>query len=771
MAKARSQGQGCFQTPQNTYFAHSGKQSDCSDWQVLLAHLDQTACSAADAGRHAGLSLCAQMAARYHDFGKYDPAFQRRLHGDKTAVDHSTAGASLLLDRAKAGSQTWVAEVLAQAILGHHAGLPDATGSEAARSRRIEGFRQRDPLPPAITATAQVELGSLVDEMLAKARLRDQAGFDLSVAGRMVFSCLVDADFKDTEAFYAQLDGHQHDRAWPALADILPGLRAAFDRHMAGFAPGDLNRLRSDILAHVRAGAEMPPGLFTLTVPTGGGKTLASMGFALDHAARHGHRRIIYAIPYTSIIDQTAKTFRDLLGDVVLEHHSSIEEARCDDQSVISEKSHKLREQRDKLRLAMEDWAAPIVVTTNVQLFESLFAARPSRCRKLHNIVGSIVILDEAQVLPRPLLMPVLRMLDVLAVHYGCTIVFCTATQPAFDSEQLAGGLPLAGRELAPDVKGLARRLRRARILDGGAMGDDALIDALRGAPQAMVIVNRRRHALELFQAAQAKGMDGLIHLTTRQHPAHRRCIIADIRDRLATGRPCRLIATSLIEAGVDMDFPKGWRAEAGLDSIVQAAGRVNREGRRPVDDSTLTVFQAPDHPPHPQIKPLADAMRSTASRCGHDNLLDPDAIRDWFEHVYWRVGADRMGQPMIAAFKLGRSGTDFPYRTTAEKFHMIDTTMVPVIVRTEEAARKVVARLSVADLSSGSIARDVQVFTVQIPAKARDLLLANGHARFHAPNLRGDQFCVLETAELYRKDFGLWWEQADYLAADSSVI
>lgn len=745
-------------------FAHSGKQDDCSDWQNLEDHLYQTAQRAAGTADAAGLSLCACMAARFHDFGKYDPAFQRRLKGDKTAVDHSTAGASLLLQRARPGPQTWVAEVLAHAILGHHAGLPDATGSEAARIRRIENFRQRDPIPPEISAGAEVDLGPLVPELLAKVRPGANSGFDLSLFGRMVFSCLVDADFRDTEDYYDRLEGRKHDRDWPALTETLPRMREAFDKKISGYVPdSDLNRLRAEILSSIRAGAKLAPGLFTLTVPTGGGKTLASMGFALDHAARHGHRRIIFAIPYTSIIDQTATAFRDLfrdIGDLVLEHHSSIDT------------EHPGQQGRDKLRLAMEDWAAPIVVTTNVQLFESLFAARPSRCRKLHNIAGSIIILDEAQSLPRPLLIPALRMLDALAVHYGCTIVLCTATQPAFDSSQLKqGGLPLAGRELAPDPTGLARRLRRARILDGGQMDNDALIAALGAVPQGMMIVNSRAHALELFQAAQAEGLAGVVHLTTRQYPAHRRRIIADIRQRLAAGQPCRLIATSLIEAGVDLDFPKGWRAEAGLDSIVQSAGRVNREGKRLLEDSTLTVFRAPDHPPHRQIKPLADAMHGTAARLGYENLLETAAIRDWFEQVYWRSGPEQMGQPMVAAFKFAPSGTDFPYRSTAEAFRMIESPMVPVIIRIEDKARKAVERLTIADVPSGSIARELQVFTVQVPARARDLLLANGHARFHAPELRGDQFCVLESDGLYREDFGLWWERADYLAADQSII
>ncbi len=555
-------------------------------------------------------------------------------------VDHSTAGGRLVLDRATPLTR-YAAEVLAYAILGHHAGLPDRRGSEASLQNRIDS--SVDKLPADIAA-APVDLMPALKELSARS-FRDrrdprslspadlkqrtqQEAFDLSVAGRMVFSCLVDADFRDTEAFYDRLEARLRDRDWPVLQSILPQLTQAFDAKIAGFsATGDLNRLRAGILAHVRAKAEMAPGLFTLTVPTGGGKTLASMGFALDHAAKYGHRRIIYAIPYTSVIDQTAEIFRNLFGDVVLEHHSSIDEEKPG------------AEQRDKLRLAMEDWAAPIVVTTNVQLFESLFAARPSRCRKLHNIAGSIIVLDEAQCLPRKLLLPVLRMLDALAVQYGCSIVLCTATQPAFDSRQLqTGGLPLAGRELAPDPEELARQLRRVTILRAGEMDDAALVEALGGAPQGMVIVNSRAHALDLFEAARAAGLDGVIHLTTRQYPAHRRRVIAEIRQRLDAGLPCRLIATSLIEAGIDLDFPIGWRAEAGLDSCVQAAGRVNREGKRPVMTSTLTIFSAPGRPMPNEIRVLAQAMTGTAARFAGD-LLAPEAIRDWFEHVYWRAG------------------------------------------------------------------------------------------------------------------------------------
>ena len=738
------------------YYAHTGHREDRSDWQLLEDHAGNTAALAAERAAPLGLQAAAHMAGQFHDFGKYDPAFDRVLRGENVRVDHSTAGAALLYARASTGLKP-CAEVIGYAILGHHAGLPDRRSADSSMERRFDTFR--DPIAPEISAAVTPDFAPVAKELMARMR-PGSASFDLSVAARMVFSCLVDADFRDTEAHYSALDGKQKDRDWPALADLLPQWRTIFDAHMAGFEQqGWINRLRTDILTHVRQGAGMAPGLFTLTVPTGGGKTLASLGFALDHAARHGHRRIIYAIPYTSIIDQTADTFRRLFGDDVLEHHSAIDDEKT------------MQERQDKLRLAMEDWAAPLVVTTNVQLFESLFAARSSRCRKLHNIAGSVIVLDEAQCLPRKLLMPTLRMIETLCAHYGCSVVLCTATQPAFDSRQLKhGGLPLEGRELAPDPARLAHELRRARIVRGGEMDDDALIEALCDTPQGMVIVNSRAHALELFQAASAAGLDGLVHLTTRQYPAHRRAILEDVRARLKSGAPCRLIATSLIEAGVDLSFPKGWRAEAGLDSCVQTAGRVARNGEWPIEDSTLTVFSAPGRSMPSEVKSLADAMRSTAGR--HDDLLSPAAIRDWFEHVYWKAGPDRLGQPMVDQMVLASSGTDFPFRSMAEAFRMVETAMVPVIISgDDEVASRAIGQLGVADVPSGKIARALQVYTVQIPAKARDLLLHNGHAKFHETALRGDQFCVLGNTSLYRADTGLWWERADYLSEEAWLL
>ena len=512
--------------------------------------------------------------------------------------------------------------------------------------------------------------------------------FQARLLGRMIFSCLVDADFRDTETFYNAIKGAQADRAWPRLAGILPDLLTRFDRHMSYKARNDsaVNRLRGEILTHVRSKAADAPGFFTLTVPTGGGKTLASLGFALDHARAHGHSRILYAIPFTSIIDQTAAIFRDILGDgAVLEHHSAIDDEK-----------HPALEWRDKLKLAMEDWAAPVVVTTNVQLFESLFASRVSRCRKLHNIAGSLIILDEAQTIPRALLAPCVQMLAELVRGYGCTIVLCTATQPALDARHFANpsplALPLAGRELAPDPERLARDFKRVTLHHAGDMANADLTAALAVEPQGLVIVNSRRHALELYAEAKSAGLAGLVHLTTRQHAADRREILAEVRQRLKLGTPCRVVATSLIEAGVDVDFPRVWRAEAGLDQIAQAAGRCNREGSRDPNASLVTIFGAPDYPAPNEIKGQIGDMARMAAK--HDDLLAPAAIADYFGEVYWRLAEWIDKDKILKKFKFSGDGgvkTDFAYRSAAAEFRMIESGMLPVIVPPDGDAERLV--------------------------------------------------------------------------------
>lgn len=314
-----------------------------------------------------------------------------------------------------------------------------------------------------------------------------------------------------------------------------------------------------------------------------------------------------------------------------------------------------------------------------------------------------------------------------------------------------------------------ARVIQVSGAVTAGSGAVAAIGDALRETPQGMVIVNSRAHALELFQAARAAGLDGLVHLSTRQYPVHRRKILDDIRARLKSPAPCRLIATSLIEAGVDLSFPRGWPAEAGLDSCVQAAGRVNRNDEWPVEDSTLTIFSAPDRPMPAEIRSLAQDMSRVAGQ--HADLLAPAAIRDWFEHVYWKAGPARLGQHLVDQMVCGASGTDFPFRSMADTFRMIDTAMVPVIIPGDAAAHAHLDRLGIEAVPSGKLARVLQVYTVQVPATARALLIKAGHASFHYPELRGDQFCVLDNMALYHADSGLWWEHAEYLGAEQSIL
>jgi CRISPR-associated endonuclease/helicase Cas3 len=752
------------------FFAHSIQGRDKDTWQPLAEHLQEVSQLASSRAQKFGAGRLGAVVGLLHDLGKYAPAFQAYIGGRGPSPDHATAGAREIQTLAGAsGNDRLAALIGAYCIAGHHSGLPNWTGERALSDRlkktlpALDDAWRRDLMP---------EASELFPKDFKPHDDKNRIAFQLAMFGRMLFSCLVDADFRDTEWFYARHNGEQPDRDWPALTAIVDRLIAGFDVHMTSLKAnaGDkpLGALRAGILAHARSKATFPRDVFTLDVPTGGGKTLASLGFALDHAKAHGMDRIVYGIPFTSIIDQTVDIFRKVLGeDVVLEHHSAIEDESQDRKRENEEGEPDVAA---KMRLAMQDWAAPVVVTTNVQLFESLFASRTSRCRKLHNLVNSVIILDEAQTIPRPLLRPCVAALDELVRNYRCSVVLCTATQPALGKPGFKDGFVLSKeRELAPDPDKLSEKLQRVRLLHGGDMNDAALVEALAGSEQALVIVNSRKHALALYRAAQAAGLDGVVHLTTRHYAAHRREILEKVRRMLKAGAPCRLIATSLIEAGVDIDFPKGWRAEAGLDQIAQAAGRVNREGRRPPDESTLTVFRAPDNPPPPEIKGLSGDMARMMHK--HANLFSPAAIEDFFREVYWRLSPQGLdAKSIFDDFKVGSGLADFSYRYVAEKFRMIESGMVPVIVPGDDKAREAVAKLAAPQIPSGAIARELQTYIVQVPPRARDRLIVCGRVAFAAPKLRLDQFAVLVDHQLYRDDTGLLWEDAEYLSAEGLV-
>jgi CRISPR-associated endonuclease/helicase Cas3 len=761
------------------FFAHSTARADKADWEPYAEHWREVARLASARAAKFGAETAAGIASEFHDLGKLTRAYQDYIAGGaRQGPDHSTAGARELLALAQDREDRLIAELLAYAIAGHHAGLPDKTGqSDGTLTERLA----REDLPALDPAWR-------AEHSQNPSRLRppsfkpegSEAAFQLAFLGRMIFSCLVDADFLATEAFYAAREGKPVDRAWPPLPDIIDGSIAALGRYRAelgksGTEP-QLLAIRATSFAAAVAQAEADPGVFTLDLPTGAGKTLTSLGFALHHAKAKRMQRIIYAIPFTSVIDQTAGIFRSILGeDVVLEHHSALDaSARPEEGEPYDPQSAEAKRRR-----AAENWDAPVVVTTNVQLFESLFAHRTSRCRKLHNIARSVIILDECQTVPLHVLRPVIAALRELCRTYGCSLVLCTATQPALAAPRFRGGF-VDPQPLIADSARLHAALRRVTPRLRGELTDAALVLELGQAPQGLVIVNSRGHALALYRAAKdTLGAAGLVHLTTRQTAADRRSILARLKEDLRAGRPCRVIATSLIEAGIDISFPVAWRAEAGLDQIIQAAGRVNREGCAEAAFSIVHIFRPAEAGMPPEIKAFGDAMRRVAEAHGAD-LFAPAAIQAYFEQVYWEKdqALDRTMMPgptgtqpqaVMDQFRVGGGKTDFAYRTVGESFRLIKDGMAPVIIKNDVTAKEILAELDSGRLPPGAAARRLQTFIVQVPPFYRRLLLDNKHATFVAGF--DDRFCVLQRDDLYTPEMGLVWERADEVELTHSII
>ena len=746
------------------YYAHSAPQ-DRQQWQRLSVHLEATATRAAAFLESVGLDELGRVTGVLHDLGKYTDQFQARLEGSPRRFDHAAPGARLAVDR----YGDLLGKMLAFCVAGHHAGLANGVNGEGITSLegRVRGaVSMPDPIweqeiaVPAKLATPRI-----------KPRDKDTAGFCAAFLIRMVFSALVDADYLDTEAYYTGLEGIPTARGkHPDLAELSRRLDAHLEDLQANAERSDVNDLRAEVLAHVRQGAAKPQGMFALTVPTGGGKTLASLAFALDHAVRHGLDRVIYVIPYMSIIEQTANVFRDALRggetrpvDFVIEHHSTFDEERIGN-----------RESRNKLHLAMENWDAPVIVTTAVQFFESLFANRPSRCRKLHSIANSVVILDEAQTLPLKHLRPCITALDELARNWRASVVLCTATQPALrEADGFTGGFQHV-RELAPAPQRLYATLKRTQMRCVGRMADAELADRLNESPQVLCIVNTRRHARELYE--QLADAEGACHLSTLMCASHRRARLDAVRQRLKDGKPLRLIATSLVEAGVDLDFPIVWRAEAGLESIIQAAGRCNREGRAPQGD--VFVFEpaaGEGRKPPPDIAQFADAARSVMRRYPDDSM-SLDAIRAYFRELYWSKGDAALdAKQILRQCAERRRSLDFPFETIAREFRLIEDAQVPVMVpwRGKDGNDDTAARL-LRDLEHaprpGRLARRLQPYVVQIPPSRREGLLAVGAARTVREKDFGRQFVVLANLDLYDEHVGLKFDDPTSRTAEGLV-
>ena len=687
----------------------------------------------------------ARVAGLWHDLGKYSAEFQRRiklgsgydveahLEGSAGRVDHSTAGAQHAIDQFGLHGR-----ILAYLIAGHHAGLPDWHTDES-RGRALKARLDDDThLKRALSQT-------IPDEILSRPQptsplLGGPAGFALWV--RMLFSCLVDADFLDTEAF---MDAGRTVQRINTLT--LPDLLLRFDVYMeerfSQASPTAVNRARAEVLRQCRNKARQAPGLFSLTVPTGGGKTLSSLAFALEHAVFHRKRRIIYAIPYTSIIEQTANVFRGIFPDGVIEHHSNLDPEK----------------ETVKSRLAAENWDAPLIVTTNVQFFESLFAARTSRCRKLHNIVDSVVILDEAQLMPPEFLQPILNVMNLLVRHYGVTFVLSTATQPALGTlrsfQQTLCGLDTV-REIVDDPDVLYHDLERVTVTmpaDFHSAKDwDAIAGEIQRHPCVLAVVNSRADARELHRRMP----DGTVHLSALMCGQHRSCVIAKVKRRLQAGEAVRVVSTQLVEAGVDVDFPVVYRALAGLDSIAQAAGRCNREGA--LERGQVIVFVPPRPAPPGALRRAADTTISLLQGTS-EHPMTRELFYHYFEHFYMR--APSLDKHDIAELLSPQGGNDDPlkvqFRTAAQRFRLIDESGYRSILVRYGESPALIGRLR-KEGPERWLMRKLQRYAVLLPEHQFQKLLVDGDICEIYPSL------FTQTADpLYDLELGVLVDEASF--------
>ncbi len=680
------------QRPQ-AFYAHSLPNEPPDKWQPLEEHLKNVAELAAGFARPFGGEKWAYLAGLWHDLGKGTKTWQaylRRFNGIidefsehyKGHPNHAAEGAKLLFNRSKQAGK-----LLAYCIAGHHGGLPNWNDTGSAALREKLAIPLADISFPHTVAELTEELPFAMEP--------ERFGFQIQFLARMIFSCLVDADFLDTEKF---LDPERFTQRgdYPDIEESHARFWKEFNKLRAKADPGlNVNKQRELVLADCLEAANKPPGTYSLTVPTGGGKTLASLAFALNHALKHGKRRIIYVIPFTSIIEQNARVFRQMLGDdAVLEHHCNF---------ITDDKNW-------KHKLAAENWDAPVIVTTNVQFFDSFFANRTSRCRKLHNVADSVVIFDEVQAIPVEKLKPCLEVIKELSANYKVTTVLCTATQPAINySDNFKAGLKVDA-EIIRDVPALFANLKRTEERFIGTLTETEVAERLMEHNQVLCIVNTRKQALDIFTALPESEEN--IHLSALMHPAHRSEKLEEIRRRLQSENnlPCRVVSTQLIEAGVDVDFPAVFRAVAGIDSIAQAAGRCNRNGLHK-SPRLVSVFAFPQNRDCSFFKQAAQAAEKLFDRFS-GRLTEPECVRNYFEEYFWK-NSQRMDMDGIIADCQKAAGGDIQFKDLA-RFQMIESATVPVIIAVDEEAVRLVHALEHAD-HKGGILRKLQQYTVQV--------------------------------------------------------
>ncbi len=726
------------------YYAHSKENEPLKKWQPLEEHLTNVATRAAEFSKDFGAESWGYTAGLLHDLGKYSKEFQgylRNVNGiddeftevyrnyNRTKVIHAFSGGQFT-------NGNWRLEfgrLLAYVICGHHSGLPN--GKDTTESSLEKRLKKQ---VPDYSASPDFSFPDLDESIFSNL----QTPFDLQFFIRMIFSSLVDADFLDTEKFISPeiSESRQVDYNLPELFDKLQKYVEQF-----GTPVNTIDIHRAEIYQQALSTAEQPSGFFSLTVPTGGGKTLSSMAFALKHAIKHGKTRIIYVIPYTSIIEQNAAVFKKVFGkNVVLEHHSNY----------IPEKEDRFN------KLSAENWDAPVVVTTNVQFFESIFANRTSKCRKLHNMANSVVIFDEAQMLPVPLLDPCLESLKSLVRMFNSSVVLCTATQPALHQRKgFDKGIPQDQiREIVSNPKELAQIFQRVNIqILPEKLSIIELASQMAKEDQVLTIVNTKKQARLIFEElASCSDPESIFHLSTFMYPAHRKKVLKQINDRLDAGLPCKVVSTQLIEAGVDIDFPVVFRAMAGIDSIAQAAGRCNRHGKRS-QKGQVYVFSLQEQKLFGMLQTFAEAGDLVLQ--SKPDPLSLDTIEAYFRRVYWDQHDHMDKFKVVDKINRGFEALSFPFKEIAKKFEMIDSGTESLIIPDSDVAEQLIRKIRYNDFVSKEDLRQLQKFTVQIYPN----ILAKLAGSVEYLNKESKQLLILQDTAKYNKFVGLNPDCDDY--------
>ncbi len=698
------------------YLAHM---NDKGEEQLLKEHLEGTA------------SLCGQFADSFgacewgyccgllHDIGKYSLKFQRRLQGSDERVDHATAGAKVCWD--KKGMYGF----LSYCIAGHHAGLADTGGGNDTGTRGTMRGRMKKKLEDFQAYEKEIQIPLLKNPPFQPVKGED-IGFFSGMLIRMLYSCLVDADYLDTESFMRGQGIRDSGEPIPALYEKLMKNISGWLDHVD---LETINGRRTEILKHCLSMGEASKGLFRLTVPTGGGKTVSSLAFALRHGKEHHMSRIIYVIPYTSIIEQNAKVFADILGkDNVLENHCNVE--------------YNSGEELKLMELAAENWDKPVIVTTNVQFFESLFSDRSSKCRKLHNIANSVIIFDEAQMLPGDYLKPCISVMEQLLWHYGCSIVLCTATQPALKN---LFSQEIEAAELCPRMEEQFAFFKRVSIKNSGKLSEEELIEKLKAEEQALCILNTKKCTQRIYESVKD---EGVYHLSTSMYPAHRKRVLGEIGERLKKGERCVVVSTSLVEAGVDLDFQTVYRQLAGVDSMIQAAGRCNREGRRPSSQCFTYVFKLDNKESVPGQRQQIEVAESLLA--DNRNLEDLETIKRYFEMLYHFRGESLDKKEILKKFERG----DFQFSTVGKEFRLIEENTKTILIPKEEEAAKILGELRIKGITKEGI-RKMGQYCVNVYENDFQKMFAAGMLRPISEDLKDDYF-VLTDPDKYTDEMGL---------------